>query len=137
MVNLSLTLTLMLTPKPKVWNVLKKEKKKWSPELKCATLLPKRKSPRCESNQKPLAQQTSNVSTTLQCWCHSNGKLNVLFEPHHARRFNRHYLYLIKAVATGLPVNLHISKLIRLSPVTWQWHTTSMHQTALGLVEMY
>jgi len=33
----------MLTPKIKVWKVLKKENKKWSHELKCATTTTKMK----------------------------------------------------------------------------------------------
>jgi len=41
--NCSPNTNLTLTPKPKVWKLLKKEKKKWSYELKCATIIAKTK----------------------------------------------------------------------------------------------
>jgi len=41
--TLTLTIALALTPKLKVGKVLKKEKKKWSHELKCATITTKTK----------------------------------------------------------------------------------------------
>jgi len=55
-----------------------------STPLICHWLLPKRKSPRWEPNQKRFAQHTWNISGRLQGLWSLSDKLSILFEPRNA-----------------------------------------------------
>jgi len=80
----------MLTPKGKVWKVMKKLKKNRSHKLKHASIyLRKRKAPNQEVNPQQLAQQTWNLSVRLPDQCQLSDKVTALFEMRHGRRYDR------------------------------------------------
>ena len=80
----------MLTPKAKVWKVLK-EVKKTVPQIDMykQSLLWKHKVPRSEANSQPLAWQTWDASIMLPGRHRSSDKLTTLFKPYHARCYGR------------------------------------------------
>jgi len=56
---------LTLTPKPKLWKLLKKEKKNWSHDLKRATTITKMKVAKVRYELKTISRTDLNASATL------------------------------------------------------------------------
>jgi len=71
---------------------LKKAKKKWSDELKCVTTTTKTKVAKVRAELSAIDTANVNTTATLPQQCRLSDKLNVLFEPGHARRFRSHFL---------------------------------------------
>jgi len=67
--------------------LLKKEKKKWSHEVKHSTTTDKMKV--ANLTEKTFTKQTSKH--LLQHQCHLSDKVNLLFTPRHARHMNSRY----------------------------------------------
>jgi len=75
----------------KLWKLLKKVKKNWSHELKCTTTATKMKAAKVRAEPKTIGTADVNASPMLPRHYHLSDKVNVLFEPCHARWFCRHF----------------------------------------------
>jgi len=82
---------LTLTPKPKLWKVLKKVKKNWSHELKHASTTTKTEIAKVRAEWKTIGTAEANHKcycyTITSRWCRFSVRHNVLFEPHHHARW--------------------------------------------------
>ena len=110
----------MLTPKPKVWKLWKNKKSSlmnWNVQ----PLLPKRKLPRWELNWKPAAQQTSNTSAMLQCWCCLSDKVKILFELCNARQMNSHYFLQKGMLSLSELLPEHTALFWKVQPFDFSW----------------
>jgi len=58
-------MTLTLTPKSRLWQILKKVKKKWSHELKRATTITKTKIAKMRAEPKTIGTADVNATATL------------------------------------------------------------------------
>jgi len=80
--------------KGKVWELLKKVKKNWSCELKCATTTTKTKVTKVRAKLEIISTRDINASTMKPLWCQLSSKLSVLFKLHAiTRRLRSHFLY--------------------------------------------